>query len=159
MTETKQNPVQWHPPGAITVKHPKGFGLVFVKDGTWAIAYKPKAGKRAWNYSFKTPAQCEAYVLSWFDALTKTAEAKTSRAAERSKAHSFKVGDIIYNSWGYDQTNIDFYQRHFRHDSTPSMRGGANLPIIRKNEFGFGVVLRTTGAFSVSVEAFSYEHA
>ena len=24
--------------------------------------------------------------------------------------HSLKPGDIFYNSWGYDQTNIDFYQ-------------------------------------------------
>jgi len=24
--------------------------------------------------------------------------------------HPFKVGQIFYNSWGYDQTNIDFYQ-------------------------------------------------
>ena len=25
-------------------------------------------------------------------------------------AHDIKVGAIFYNSWGYDQTNIDFYQ-------------------------------------------------
>lgn len=24
--------------------------------------------------------------------------------------HPFKIGDIIYNSWGWEQTNIDFYQ-------------------------------------------------
>lgn len=24
--------------------------------------------------------------------------------------HNIKVGEIVYNSWGYDQTNIDFYQ-------------------------------------------------
>lgn len=24
--------------------------------------------------------------------------------------HNIKNGDIFYNSWGYDQTNIDFYQ-------------------------------------------------
>lgn len=23
--------------------------------------------------------------------------------------HSLKAGDILYSSWGYDQTNIDFY--------------------------------------------------
>lgn len=25
-------------------------------------------------------------------------------------SHSLKTGDILYTSWGYDQTNIDFYQ-------------------------------------------------
>lgn len=24
--------------------------------------------------------------------------------------HGIKVGDIFYSSWGYDQTNVDFYQ-------------------------------------------------
>lgn len=24
--------------------------------------------------------------------------------------HNFVVGDVLYSSWGYDQTNIDFYQ-------------------------------------------------
>ena len=24
--------------------------------------------------------------------------------------HSFNTGDIIFNRWGFDQTNIDFYQ-------------------------------------------------
>ena len=24
--------------------------------------------------------------------------------------HNIKIGDIFYNSWGYDQTNIDFFQ-------------------------------------------------
>lgn len=25
-------------------------------------------------------------------------------------AHNFQIGDILYSSWGYDQTNVDFYQ-------------------------------------------------
>jgi len=26
------------------------------------------------------------------------------------KQHDFKTGDILHHSWGYDQTNADFYQ-------------------------------------------------
>ena len=26
------------------------------------------------------------------------------------KPHSLKVGDILYASWGYDQTNIDYFK-------------------------------------------------
>lgn len=25
-------------------------------------------------------------------------------------AHDYKVGDILVSSWGYEQTNVDFYQ-------------------------------------------------
>lgn len=35
---------------------------------------------------------------------------KEKRKEERSKPHTLKVGDIMVSSWGYDQTNIDYYQ-------------------------------------------------
>jgi hypothetical protein len=28
----------------------------------------------------------------------------------REYQHPYKEGDIFYTSWGYDQTNVDFYQ-------------------------------------------------
>ena len=31
-------------------------------------------------------------------------------AAELEEAPVFKTGDILYSSWGYDQTNINFYE-------------------------------------------------
>jgi hypothetical protein len=31
-------------------------------------------------------------------------------APYKEPQHNIKAGDIFYNSWGYDQTNIDFYQ-------------------------------------------------
>ena len=38
----------------------------------------------------------------------KTAERRKERRL--TKDHDIKVGDIYYTSWGYDQTNIDFYK-------------------------------------------------
>ncbi len=43
------------------------------------------------------------------------AEKNIARKSERAKQrkgfqHNLKVDDILYSSWGYDQTNIDFYQ-------------------------------------------------
>jgi hypothetical protein len=37
-------------------------------------------------------------------------ETEKKRKEEAKADHPFKVGDILYQSWGYDQTNIDFYQ-------------------------------------------------
>jgi len=31
-------------------------------------------------------------------------------AKELVAKDSYEVGDILYSSWGYDQTNVDFYQ-------------------------------------------------
>ena len=39
---------------------------------------------------------------SWFE--------DASAAKAKAFAHTIKVGDIFYSSWGYDQTNIDFYK-------------------------------------------------
>jgi hypothetical protein len=41
-------------------------------------------------------------------------------AAPAVEGHAYKVGQIFYNSWGYDQTNVDFYEtvavtKHFVH--------------------------------------------
>lgn len=43
--------------------------------------------------------------------------------------HNIKIGDIFYNSWGYEQTNIDFYQVVSTTAKTISLRrikGGSN---------------------------------
>lgn len=38
-------------------------------------------------------------------------ERKAAKAAARKNfVNPFKVGDILHHSWGYDQTNCDFYQ-------------------------------------------------
>jgi len=39
-----------------------------------------------------------------------TAEIMVKEAQKKEHRHTLKKGDIIYNSWGYDQTNIDFFQ-------------------------------------------------
>ena len=42
----------------------------------------------------------------------KEKQAGKAKAAADKKAftHDYKVGDILYASWGYDQTNVNFYQ-------------------------------------------------
>jgi hypothetical protein len=37
-------------------------------------------------------------------------EARKQTKSEAITGHPFKVGDSLYQSWGYDQTNIDFYE-------------------------------------------------
>ena len=39
-----------------------------------------------------------------------TALVMLNDAIKDSLNHTLKVGSIVYNSWGYDQTNVDFYQ-------------------------------------------------
>lgn len=49
--------------------------------------------------------------------------------------HSLREGDILYSSWGYDQTNVDFYQ---------VMRITPKKVVLRKLQ----TILRETGFMS-----------
>lgn len=35
---------------------------------------------------------------------------RKARRAQRSRAHNLEIGQVFYSSWGYDQTNVDFYE-------------------------------------------------
>jgi hypothetical protein len=37
-------------------------------------------------------------------------EKQRTAKKEATSGHTFKVGDVLYQSWGYDQTNIDFFE-------------------------------------------------
>lgn len=76
-----------------------------------ARAYVGKSLKRAWAYSFKDPARMFKYIADFHATERARCAAKTARDAERKAfRHTLKVGDVLYASWGYDQTNIDYYQ-------------------------------------------------
>jgi hypothetical protein len=100
------------PQGAEKLEHPDDLGTVYLygPEKRCAIAYKGQGGRASWNYSFKGREGAEKYASDWFDSLTSWQERQTQWRAEANKPHTLKVGDVIYNSWGYDQTNIDWYQ-------------------------------------------------
>lgn len=48
---------------------------------------------------------------AWITAEDAKRERNEERKAERETVEErYKVGDAIYNSWGYEQTNVEFYQ-------------------------------------------------
>lgn len=72
-----------------------------------------KPYKGHWFY-FRRPEAREAFVKSAFECARAAAERKQTEAARKAAAraagHALKVGDVLESSWGYDQTNIDYYQ-------------------------------------------------
>jgi hypothetical protein len=75
-----------------------------------AIAYRGKRSKADWHHSFRSEERRTEAVRSFFQLLDASAAFKAKRKAERSQRHTLQVGAIVYNSWGYDQTNVDFYE-------------------------------------------------
>ena len=84
-------------------------------DKPCAMMFVGKQAKPAMHYTYATVERRDAAIEKFFDGQAKVAELKKERAAaakarkEEAKAN-VKVGDIFCGSWGYDQTNQEFYQ-------------------------------------------------
>lgn len=75
-----------------------------------AMAFHGKAAKPDWHYSFRTADQRARKIAEYLENRKAYATRKAEYKAERSKPHTLKEGQILVCSWGYDQTNIDYYQ-------------------------------------------------
>jgi hypothetical protein len=77
----------------------------------YAIAFAGKQGKPLFHNRFRNEAERERTIQEAIDSRKSRAESVQKRKDEKKNfQHGLKEGDILYSSWGYDQTNIDFYQ-------------------------------------------------
>ena len=74
------------------------------------IAFAGRRQKPDWHFSFFNEQQRQDRIESWAKCQRDQAAYKAKHKIERSKPHTLTMGDILYTSWGYDQTNVDFYQ-------------------------------------------------
>jgi len=84
------------------------------KDGKsklYAIAFAGSAFKASWYYSFRNKEDREKRIAEFFDGIASWKEMRAKAKAERLAApRDLEVGDVLMASWGYDQTNIDYYE-------------------------------------------------
>lgn len=73
-------------------------------------AYGGKRNTPDINETWREQASAEQRAHAWLDGLAQHEARKAQRRAERNQAHDVPVGAIFVNSWGYEQTNVDFYQ-------------------------------------------------
>lgn len=89
----------------------KLMGIEVWGDATHAIAFHGKANKPDWHYRFADEAKRDVKINDWFQGWKEAAERKQAQRTEKAAwCHDVKVGDIFRCSWGYDQTNIDYYE-------------------------------------------------
>lgn len=73
-----------------------------------AMGFRGTSSKPAFNYQFRSQEEMERHIAKWIADIMAREKAKQERDKERK--HNVAVGDVLYTSWGYDQTNVDFYQ-------------------------------------------------
>ena len=78
------------------------------------IAYAGKRTKHGAHYTMRDRAQALTWAGEYMGKQQAAAQRQTDRraekAAKRAAGHKLKAGDVLRCSWGYDQTNIDYYE-------------------------------------------------
>jgi hypothetical protein len=79
------------------------------------IKYVHHYGYRSYKEVSERIMRMNLFVEKFIEAQVKSETEKTAKKlalqhARKQFKNPFEVGQILYNSWGYDQTNIDFYQ-------------------------------------------------
>lgn len=102
------------PPNAKELSYPSVDAVIYVRPrdtgGLSAIAYQGTAYHPAWNYLFKTSERFEEYASEWLLGLAQTQAYKAERKAKREGVCPWKPGQVLSCTWGYDQTNVDYYE-------------------------------------------------
>jgi len=102
------------PKGAVKIADRKSDAVVYLyttaRGKFGALGFHGKAAKPDWHFTFSSEAARERKISDFFAGQQRRNEWKDKRRAERAKPHTFEVGHVLVASWGYEQTNINFYQ-------------------------------------------------
>lgn len=103
------------PNGALAVADKQSDAVAYLKTGTSgrpiAVLFSGKRAKPDYHYNFSTEAQREQFVKTFFEGRQKTLARKVEQRKERkATTRSLAVGDVLHTSWGYEQTNVEFFQ-------------------------------------------------
>lgn len=75
------------------------------------MGFSGNRSKPDFHIRFQTPGRCLDHVHNWVRKLQNHQQELAQRREERKAfQHTLKKGDILYSSWGYEQTNIEFWE-------------------------------------------------
>jgi hypothetical protein len=75
------------------------------------LGFHGKAQKPDFHYRYRNEEQRQAKAKAHFEAIrAREADRIQRREKRKAEGHQFKVGSILRCSWGYDQTNIDYFE-------------------------------------------------
>ncbi|MDE2022268.1 MAG: hypothetical protein KGI71_05160 [Patescibacteria group bacterium] len=107
------------PANAIKIAHKTLPAVVYLSTNMagrpYAVAFVGKKNSPEFNCSFPDERRRAEAIAKWFVDVARAIEAQGARkeqrrAERRAFRHALKVGDILKTNWGYDQTNIEYFQ-------------------------------------------------
>lgn len=97
----------------------KDFGIEchYSLEKLCAIMYHGRRKNKTWHYKYSSEERMMEAINASIDRITSNSQSEVDRRARNSAVNKamlamdeFEEGDIIVNSWGYEQTNVEFYQ-------------------------------------------------
>lgn len=77
----------------------------------YAVAFYGKQSAPAINAQYRNAESRAKHIADYIAACERSVAAKADAAAKRKAfRHTLTVGAILSTSWGYDQTNVEFFQ-------------------------------------------------
>lgn len=76
----------------------------------YAIGYCGKRAKHDFNFRFRSEKDRAAHVARYFESRRRSVEFKAEQRAKENKPRILQVGSILRTCWGYEQTNVEFFQ-------------------------------------------------
>ena len=105
-----------------------------VRDALKELRFRWHGQKKVW-YGYSTEEAARA-AIEGKAAPEQTKVKKAEKAAAKANKYGVKIGDIFRSSWGYEQTNNDFFQVvALCGDSSVRVRE-VDLPMIRRDATG-----------------------
>jgi len=89
------------------------FEIYNYEEGGYSLTmiFKGRQSKPFKHYRFDTAEARENFIQKEVEEATRVFEQnKAYKAKKKEGLKNVKVGDLFYDTWGYDQTNVDFYQ-------------------------------------------------
>lgn len=113
MLRTK--PFRFIPQGSTELPDPASDAVAYVyrnlKGSPCVVLYAGKATKPAGHYSFRKPEALERAVVEFFTARRRVVAYRAEETAKRNAyRNDYQVGEILVSVWGYEQTNVNYYE-------------------------------------------------
>lgn len=105
---------RWFPAGALKVTHKHSDAVVYCytngKGLPAVVAYAGKSAKPVFCFYYGNEADRERKVRAFFAGREAVLALKAERRTAARKPHGFEIGHVLVASWGYEQTNVDWFE-------------------------------------------------
>lgn len=142
----------WKPKDVIEQRDDETSALIYIyttREGKpAAMAFHGTRGKADWIFRFQTTRERDDYIARYLATLKEQAKNKAAhKAAKTQYINPWKAGDVLVSTWGYDQTNVDFYQVIKATAKTVTIRPIESEPVPGSEGFMCNMVLPVRGSF------------